>query len=54
MKNCNIQEEINDKKNEKQKSFEKGPKQAWYKRPLYLTLRINILFQTDGTTKRES
>ena len=54
MKNCSVQKETNDKKNEKQKGFIKGPEQAWYKGPLYLMLIINMLFQTNRTTKRES
>ena len=41
MKNCSIQEETDDEKNNNQKGFDKGPEQAWYKGPLYLMLRID-------------
>ena len=54
MKNCSVQNETNDKKNEKQKGFIKDPEQAWYKGPLYLMLRIDMLFQTNRTIKRKS
>ena len=54
MKNCSIQEEIDNEKDEKQEGIREGPKQAQYKRSLYLMLKINMLFQTNRTTKRES
>ena len=44
IKNYSIQKETDNKKNNKQKGFGKGSKQVWYKEPLYLILRINILF----------
>ncbi len=41
MKNCSIQKETDDEKNNNQKGFDKGPEQAWCKGPLYLMLRID-------------
>ena len=54
IKNHSIQEETDDKKDDKQKGFGEGPKQVWYKGSLYLILKINILIQTNGTIKKES
>ena len=44
MKNCSIQEETDNKKDNKQESFGEDLEQVWYKRPLYLMLRIDVLF----------
>ena len=54
MKNHNIQSESDNKEDNIQKGFGEGPKQAQYKELIYLIFKINISFQTDGTTKKES
>ena len=44
IKNHSIQEETDNKKNEEQESFGEDSEQAQYKGPLYLRLRIDMLF----------
>ena len=53
MKNHSIQEE-SDNKDNKQKDFGEGSKQAQYKESLYLMLKINMLFQIEELTEKES
>ena len=54
IKNCSVQDESNNKEDDKQKDFGEGPEQIWYKEPMYLILKINILFQINEITKKES
>ena len=54
IKNHSIQDELDNEENNKQKDFGEGFKQTQYKELIYLMLKINMLFQTNKTTKRES
>ena len=54
IKNCSIQEETDNKKDNKQEGFKEGFKQTWYKGPLYLMLKINILFQIKEIIERKN
>ena len=52
MKTRSIKKESDDK--DKEKSFGKDPKQAQYKRFMYLILRIDILFLIKETILRRN
>ena len=56
MKKQSVQEDkdTDTKEEDKQKDFGEGPKQIWYKEPMYLKSRINILFPIKGVIKRKS
>ena len=52
MKTRIIKEESDDE--DKEENFGEDPEYVWYKRFMYLTLRIDMLFYIKGTTLKKS